>query len=83
MVDEHKRERFQTVGAPTQAYKRKQKTKKNMCQISTLESEESSIYAKKMFTLDLFFLQEAAHHLEPEPSITPFPWNTAPWSLEN
>lgn len=35
------------------------------------------------FTLDLFFLQEAAHHLLPEPSITPFPWNTTPLSFEN
>ena len=36
-----------------------------------------------LFTLDLFFLQEAAHHLLPEPSITPFPWNTTPLSFEN
>lgn len=34
-------------------------------------------------TFDLFFLQEAAHHLVPEPSMTPFPWNITPWSLEN
>jgi hypothetical protein len=30
----------------------------------------------------LFFLQDAAHHLLPEPSITPFPWKMTLFSLE-
>lgn len=29
-------------------------------------------------TLDLFFLQDSAHHLLPEPSITPCPWKETP-----
>lgn len=36
----------------------------------------------KKFTLVLFFLQDAAHHLLPEPSITPEPWKTAFFNLE-
>jgi len=33
-------------------------------------------------TLDLLILQELAHHLEPEPSMTPPPWMRAPASPE-
>lgn len=34
-------------------------------------------------TFDLFFLQDEAHHLLPEPSITPCPWKRTPFNLEN
>lgn len=36
-----------------------------------------------IITFDLFFLQDAAHHLLPEPSITPLPWKRTPFSWEN
>lgn len=36
----------------------------------------------RIITFDLFFLQDDAHHLLPEPSMTPDPWKRTPFSLE-
>lgn len=35
-----------------------------------------------IFTFVLFFLQDEAHHLLPDPSITPCPWKSTPFNLE-
>ena len=73
------KEKILTVGAPLQGCQRKKKKSEVAKHTFSIELKYKEI---RKITLDLFLLQDAAHHLLPEPSITPTPWKMTLLRLE-